>query len=94
MSTHNICFCREIGKISAFFRCKKRLICCYAKLICLKTKKTRTVRKKLLKKQICILCTPVTEKFDEKCTIVLCGEKEKWIKNYELVKKVWPLSFI
>ena len=29
MSTHNICFCREIRKISAFFRCKKCLNCCY-----------------------------------------------------------------
>ena len=30
MSTHNICFRWEIRKISAFFRWKKRLICCYA----------------------------------------------------------------
>ena len=29
MSTHNICFCWEIRKISAFFGWKKRLICCY-----------------------------------------------------------------
>ena len=29
MSTHNICFHREKRKISAFFRWKKRLICCY-----------------------------------------------------------------
>ena len=29
MSTHNICFCWEIRKISAFFRWKKHLICCY-----------------------------------------------------------------
>ena len=29
MSTHNICFCGEIRKISAFFGWKKRLICCY-----------------------------------------------------------------
>ena len=29
MSTHNICFCGEIRKISAFFWWKKRLICCY-----------------------------------------------------------------
>ena len=28
MSTHNICFCWEIRKISAFFRWKKCLICC------------------------------------------------------------------
>ena len=27
MSTHNICFCRQTRKISAFFR--KCLICCY-----------------------------------------------------------------
>ena len=26
---HNICFCGEIRKISAFFGWKKRLICCY-----------------------------------------------------------------
>ena len=31
MSTHNICFHGEIRKISAFFRRKKRLICCYGK---------------------------------------------------------------
>ena len=29
MSTHNICFCGEIRKISAFFGRKKCLICCY-----------------------------------------------------------------
>ena len=29
MSTHNICIRREIRKISAFFRWKKHLICCY-----------------------------------------------------------------
>ena len=32
MSTHNICFRGEIRKISAFFRWKKRLICCYGVL--------------------------------------------------------------
>ena len=30
MSTHNICFRWEIRRIWAFFRWKKRLICCYA----------------------------------------------------------------
>ena len=29
MSTHNVCFCGEIRKISAFFGWKKCLICCY-----------------------------------------------------------------
>ena len=29
MSTHNVCFCREIRKLSAFFEWKKSLICCY-----------------------------------------------------------------
>ena len=29
MSTHNICFCDEIRKISAFLGLQKRLICCY-----------------------------------------------------------------
>ena len=29
MSTHNVCFCWEIIKISAGFGWKKRLICCY-----------------------------------------------------------------
>ena len=32
MSTHNICFCQEIRKISAFFGWKKHLICCYDQL--------------------------------------------------------------
>ena len=34
MSTHNIGFRGEIRKISAFFRWKKRLICCYVSLQC------------------------------------------------------------
>ena len=29
MNTHNICFRREIRKITAFFKRKKRFICCY-----------------------------------------------------------------
>ena len=35
MSTHNICFRGEIRKISAFFRWKKRFICCYVDPNCL-----------------------------------------------------------
>ena len=33
MSTHNICFCWEIRKKSAFFGWKESLICCYDSLI-------------------------------------------------------------
>ena len=32
MSTHNICFCGDTRKISAFLGCKKHPICCYVKV--------------------------------------------------------------
>ena len=46
MSTHNICFCWEIRKISAFLGWKKCLICCYG---IVKDQKRPVGQRKLIK---------------------------------------------